>query len=55
MPRRGKAVKPAFQVIAINQELDRLAYDLWYNHLDKLKILEKVHEINGLVIDLLAA
>ena len=54
MPRRGKAVKPAFQVIAINQELDRLAYDLWYNHLDKLKILEKVHEINGLVIDLLA-
>ncbi|MGN0739333.1 MAG: DUF327 family protein [Treponema sp.] len=53
--RRGKAVKPAFQVMAINQELDRLAYDLWYNHLDKLKLLEKVHEINGLVIDLLAA
>ncbi|MCR5612759.1 DUF327 family protein [Treponema sp.] len=55
MPKRGKTVKPAFQVIAINEKLDRLAYDLWYNHLDKLKLLEKVHEINGLVIDLLAS
>ena len=52
--RRGKAVKPAIQVVAINEELDKLAYGLWYNQLDKLKLLEKVHEINGLVIDLLA-
>ena len=52
--RRGKAVKPAIQVVAINEELDKLAYGLWYNQLDKLKLLEKVHQINGLVIDLLA-
>lgn len=53
--RRGKTVKPAFQIIAINEQLDKLARDLWYNHLDKFKLLEKVHQINGLVIDLLAA
>lgn len=52
--RRGKVVKPAIQVVAINEELDKLAYGLWYNQLDKLKLLEKVHQINGLVIDLLA-
>lgn len=54
-PRRGKQVLPAYQVVVINERLDRLAYDLWYNHLDKLKLLEKIHEINGLVIDLMAA
>lgn len=54
-PRRGQIMKPAYQIMAINQELDKLAYDLWYNHLDKLQLLKKVHQINGLVIDLLAA
>lgn len=52
--RNGKPADPVVQVKAINEELDKLAYGLWYNQLDKLKLLEKVHEINGLVIDLLA-
>lgn len=53
-PRRGKKREPLILVQAINQKLDRLAYDIWYNHLDKFKLLEKIHEINGLVIDLSA-
>lgn len=53
--RNGKPVKPAIQVTAINKQLEQLEHDLWYNHLDKLKLLDKVHEITGLVIDLLAA
>lgn len=52
--RNGKPADPVVQVKAINEELDKLAYGLWYNQLDKLKLLEKVHQINGLVIDLLA-
>lgn len=52
--RRGKKREPLVLVQAINQKLDRLAYDIWYNHLDKLKLLEKIHEINGLVVDLSA-
>lgn len=52
--RRGKKREPLVLIQAINQKLDRLAYDIWYNHLDKFKLLEKIHEINGLVIDLSA-
>lgn len=52
--KKGKPTMPAVQVKIINDELDKLAYGLWYNQLDKLKLLEKVHAINGLVIDLLA-
>lgn len=52
--RRGKKREPLILIQAINQKLDHLAYDIWYNHLDKLKLLEKIHEINGLVIDLTA-
>lgn len=52
--RTGKARDPAIQIEAINKNLDTLAYDMWYNHLDKLKLLEKVHEINGLIVDLIA-
>lgn len=55
MPRRGKSVKPAYQILVIDEKLDRLANDMWFNNLDKLKLLERVHEINGLVIDLMAA
>ncbi|MBO4678089.1 MAG: DUF327 family protein [Lachnospiraceae bacterium] len=53
--RKGRPLDPAVQIAAINEKLEKLSYDIWYNHLDKLKLLEKVHEINGLVIDLMAA
>ena len=52
--RKGKRRDPAVQVQVINQKLDSLAADLLYNHMDKLKILAKVGEINGLLVDLYA-
>ncbi|MBQ0161997.1 MAG: DUF327 family protein [Treponema sp.] len=53
--RSGKALKPVYQIGVINEKLDKLAYEIWYNHLDKLQLLAKVHEINGLVVDMLVA
>lgn len=53
--RRGRQMKPVMEIAVIDQKLDQLARDILYNHSDKLKLLAKVHEINGLVIDLLAA
>ncbi len=52
--RRGKRREPLVLIQTINQKLDHLAFDIWYNHLDKLKLLEKIHEINGLIVDLSA-
>ena len=48
--RKGKKRDPAVQVQLINQKLDTLASDLLYNHMDKLKILAKIGEINGLLV-----
>ena len=42
-------------VQTIDKKLEQLHYDIWFNHLSKLKLLEKIHEINGLVVDLTAA
>ncbi len=53
--KKGRARDPAIQIVAINQKLEQLSYDIWYNHLDKLKLLERIHEINGLVVDLMAS
>jgi uncharacterized protein len=53
--RKGKPRDPAIQIKIIDQKLDGLAADLLYNHKDKLKLLAKVDELNGLLIDLLAA
>ena len=52
--RDGKKRDPAILVQTIDKKLEQLNYDIWYNHLDKLKLLEKIHEINGLVVDLTA-
>ena len=52
--RDGKKRDPAILVQAIDKKLEELNHDIWYNHLDKLKLLEKIHEINGLVVDLTA-
>lgn len=53
--RKGKPRDPAIEIIAIDEKLNKLANDIWYNHLDKLKLLERIHEINGLIVDLMAA
>ncbi len=52
--RSGKKKDPAILIQTIDKKLEQLNYDIWYNHLDKLKLLEKIHEINGLVVDLTA-
>ena len=52
--RDGKKRDPVILVQTIDKKLEQLNYDIWYNHLDKLKLLEKIHEINGLVVDLTA-
>lgn len=52
--RAGKKREPVYLIQTIDQKLEQLNYDIWYNHLDKLKLLEKIHEINGLVVDLTA-
>ena len=53
--RTGKKKDPAIWIQTIDKKLEQLNYDIWYNHLDKLKLLEKIHEINGLVVDLTVA
>jgi len=53
--RKGKPRDPAVQILVINKKLDMLASDLLYNHSDKLKLLAKLDEINGLLVDLLAS
>lgn len=50
----GKKMEKMELVQAIDKKLEQLNYDIWYSHLDKLKLLEKIHEINGLVVDLTA-
>ncbi|MCR5046367.1 MAG: DUF327 family protein [Treponema sp.] len=50
----GKKKDTLVLVQTIDKKLEQLNYDIWYNHLDKLKRLEKIHEINGLVVDLTA-
>ncbi len=52
--RTGKPFEPRIQIRVIDEKLEQLSYDIWYNHLDRLNLLKKVHEINGLVVDLTA-
>ncbi len=52
--KAGKKMEKMELVQVIDKKLEQLNYEIWYNHLDKLKLLEKIHEINGLVVDLTA-
>lgn len=53
--RRGKQLAPYYQIQVINQKLNNLASDMLYNHSKNLSILARIDEINGLIVDLLAA
>ncbi len=61
LPRRGwrrktgKAADPFVQIQLINQAINHLTSDLLYNHAKNLNILARIEEINGMIIDLLAA
>lgn len=53
--RKGRPLDPQIQIKVINKKLEGLVSDMLYNHADNLKILAGVEEINGLIVDLLAA
>jgi len=52
-----KTGKPAYyvQIQVINEKLAQLTNDLLYNHRKNLNVLARVEEINGLIVDLMAA
>ena len=53
--RTGKSADPYVQIKLINEKLDRLTSDMLYNHANNLNLLSRIEEINGIIIDLLAA
>ena len=53
--RKGKPVDPYVQVQVINQKLNQLASEMLILHGANLKLLAKVEELNGLIVDLMAA
>lgn len=53
--RTGRLADPYVQIKLINEKLDHLTSDMLYNHSKNLQLLARVEEINGLIIDLLAA
>ena len=46
--------KKKYLVKVIDDKLDQLARELLENHVDKLKMLARVDEINGLLVDMLS-
>lgn len=53
-PKRRMKLNPHVQVVIINQKLDEIARWLLNSHRDTLRLLAKIDEINGLLVDLLA-
>ena len=52
--RRGKKRRQLITVQIINKKLDELAAGILYNQIDQLKILAKIDEINGILVDFLS-
>jgi uncharacterized protein YaaR (DUF327 family) len=53
--RRGRELAPYYQIQVINQKMNNLASDMLYNHSKNLNLLARIEEINGLIVDLIAA
>lgn len=53
--RKGKPVDPYVQIQVIDQKLNQLASEMLILHGQNLRLLSKLEEINGLIIDLMAA
>jgi len=53
--RRGRVLAPYVQIQVINQKVNNLASDMLYNHSKNLNLLARIEEINGLIVDLIAA
>ncbi|WP_428770702.1 YaaR family protein [Treponema sp. HNW] len=52
--RKGKKRRQLITVQTINAKLDELAADILYNQADQLKILAKIDEIHGVLVDFLS-
>lgn len=52
--RRGKKRRQLITVQILNTKLDELAAGILYNQIDQLKILAKIDEINGILVDFLS-
>ncbi|MCH5291626.1 MAG: YaaR family protein [Treponema sp.] len=53
--RKGRPFDPQVQITVINKKLDDMAKWLISSHKDTLQMLAKVNEIQGLLVDLMAA
>ena len=53
--KRRQPFEPQKEIVIINQKLDELAHWLMTSHSDSLAMLEKVDEIKGMLVDLMAA
>lgn len=53
--RTGQRATPFHQIQVINQKLNNLASDMLFNHSKNLNLLARLEEINGLIVDLIAA
>ena len=47
--------QPYHQIQIINQKLNNLASDMLFNHSKNLNLLARLEEINGMIVDLIAA
>ena len=52
--RKGKPFDPQTQVVIINKDLDEIADFFMHEHHDNIKMLAKVEEIQGMLVDLMA-
>ena len=52
--RSGRIIKPMHQIQIIDQRLNQLASEMLILHGANLKLLAKVEEIQGMIIDLMA-
>ena len=53
--KTGKPRDPRVQIKIINEQLNKLTADIIYNHADNLAVLKRIDELNGLIVDLIAA
>ncbi|MBQ0166861.1 MAG: YaaR family protein [Treponema sp.] len=51
---RNPNPKKKYIIKVVDEKLDQLARDILYDQADQLKLLQKVNEINGLIVDLIS-
>lgn len=51
---KGKPLAPQTQIVVLNKKLDELAEWFLHTHRDNILLLQKMDEIRGLIVDLMA-